>query len=427
MQQPTRGPKTLLGAPTHLYGGPCKTAQRSDCDWTAVRFKKGHSVMSPAGIDAVALPLDRADRKMLADMVREFVRAEIASLTSHPEDPVGPDAVDDVLTRLGELGVLTGDDEPGAGIWDLPDEPASCQLSLQLLGQVAESSPAIGYAVHLRAVAGWLDRVAVSAGVISLVSFDRLGAGAGRATGRSLAGIPLCDNDIAALENAWGSCGSESLQLLVGTNMWQHTWSPRWHRDSGWQLVRTPRVGLSCTPLSHAHGLDELAYRLCHDRTGDSDAVLGAGFVVDAFALHGMGLLAIATATAQRAVTRARNYARTRRQGGGLIGGHDAVAQLLSRSQQTLATAQALLDDLANLPAGLGRLHQVWQARAQLHPLLSAAGSDALQVFGGLGYMRDVGAEKDARDLNSLRCLGGSPFELTLRCAALDEAAGVTL
>ena len=382
--------------------------------------------MSPPGDGQVTVLLDHDDRKALTDMVREFVRAEIAWRTSHPEDPVGQGTVDDVLTRLGELGVLTGDGEPGLGIWDLPGEPASCRLSLHILGQVAESSPAIGYALHLRALAGWLDRAVTADGGSSVVSFDRLGAAAGRATGRALAGTPLSDDDMAVLENAWGG-GSESPQLLVGTDTWQHVWWPRWRRDDGWRLVRTARTGLSCTPLSDAHGLDELAYQCCHGDADGSGAVLEAGYAVDAFALHGMGLLAIATATAHRAVTRAHDYSRTRCQGGDLIGAHDAVAQLLSRSRQSLATARAVLDDLANQPAGLGRLHQVWRARAQLHPLLSTAGSEALQVFGGVGYLRDVGAEKDVRDLNTLRRLGGSPSELTLRCAGLDDSAGVRL
>lgn len=383
--------------------------------------------MSPPGIGAVAVRLDHEDRKALTDMVREFVRAQIAPRTSHPEDPAVPDTVDDILSRLGELGVLTGDGEPGPGIWDLPDEPVSRQLSLHVLRQVAQSSPGVAYALHLRALAGWLDRAATSPGAVSFVSFDRLGPAAGRATGRTLAGARLSEDDVIALENAWGSDTARSPQLLVGTDTWEHIWWPRWRHDDGWQLVRTARAGMSCTPLSHAHGLDELTYQRCHGETGTPDTVLGAGYAVDAFALHGMGLLAIATAAADRAVARARDYSRTRRQGGELIGMHDAVAQLLGRSQQSLASAGAVLDYLVDLPAGLERLHLVWQARAQLHPLLSAAGSDALQVFGGLGYMRDVGAEKDVRDLNTLRRLGGSPSELTLRCAGLDDSAGVTL
>lgn len=379
---------------------------------------------TPTGSTAVGTVLDREDRAALADMVREFVRAEIAPLTCRPEDPIRPDAVDGVLARFAELGVLTGDGEPGAGIWDLPGQPPSCALSLQILSEIAGTAPGIAYAVHLRALAGWLDRAAGLPAATSLVSFDRVGVAAGRATGRALAADQLSDHEIAELEIAWGEATSQSQQLLVGADSWANAWWPRWRRTDGWQLVRIPRTALTAAPLPHPHGLDELTYLGCHG--GTEDAVLGAGQVIDAFALHGLGVLAIAAATVERAVARARDYSRTRRQGGELIAVHDAVAQLLARSQQSLATARAVLDHLVGLPPGLGRLHQVWRARAQLHPLLSAAGSDALQVFGGIGYMRDVGAEKDLRDLNALRRLGGSPMELTLRCAALDDWAGVT-
>ncbi|HTM84414.1 MAG TPA: acyl-CoA dehydrogenase family protein, partial [Mycobacterium sp.] len=233
--------------------------------------------------------------------------------------------------------------------------------------------------------------------------------------------------DVAVLTDAWGVPTRNYPQLVVHTNAWDHLWWPEWNTHDGWRMVRVPRTDLLLTPLRHAHGLDELTYHAGHLVIGGSEptGVLGSEYVADGFALHGMGLLAIAASAARRAVSRARDYSLTRRQGGQVIGAHDAVAQLLARSEQSLATTRAVLDHLAGLPADLSRLQQVWRARAQLHPLLTAAGSDALQVFGGVGYMRDVGAEKDLRDLNTVRRLGGSPMELTLRCAGFDDSLGV--
>lgn len=384
--------------------------------------------MSPAGIGAIAALPDNDDREALLDTVHRFVCAEIAPVVQRPESPVGPDTVDGILAKLTELGVLTGAGEPGLGVWDLPTEPAFCRLSMDVIAQVAQVSPGVGYALHLRAIAGWLDRAASLTDTGAAVSFDRLGAAGGGAVSRALTGRQLSDDDIAVLENTWGAPTSGHLQLVVGTDTWSHLWWPQWTVEDGWQLARVPRADLQCTHLAHAHGLDELAYLSCHRlaaEKGDPDAVLGPERVVEAWAVHGMGLLVIAAAAARRAVSRARDYSLTRRQGGRLIGSHDAVAQLLGRSEQTLATTRAVLEHIAGLSAGVSRLHQVWRARAQLHPLLTAAGSDALQVFGGVGYMRDVGAEKDIRDLNTVRRLGGSPAELTLRCAAVDGFPGV--
>lgn len=379
--------------------------------------------MSPAGIGAVAALPDRDERHAILDAVQRFVRVEVAPAVQHPETPASHDAMDQILARLVDLGVLTRDAEPGPGVWDLPAEPLSCRLSTGILEQIAQTSPAIAYAVHLRALAGWLDRSASVAGAATMVCTDRLGATAGRPLGRALAGRVPAAADLTTLDACWGAPTSSSALLVVGPGGWPDLWYPQWRPDGGWQLVRVPATEMRCTEFAHAHGLDELTYCSCHridtGRRG-FDAQLGSAYVVDTLAVHGMGLLAIAAATARRAVSRARAYSQSRRQGGQVIGAHDAVAELLGRSEQSLTTGRAVLAHLTGMSPGPVRLHRVWQARAQLHPLLSSAGSDALQVLGGVGYMRDVGAEKDLRDLNALRRLGGSPTELTLRCSAFE-------
>ncbi|MBN1852596.1 MAG: hypothetical protein JW829_07720 [Pirellulales bacterium] len=49
-----------------------------------------------------------------------------------------------------------------------------------------------------------------------------------------------------------------------------------------------------------------------------------------------------------------------------------------------------------------------------MHPLLCAAANDAMQVFGGSGYTREIGLEKIVRDCNHLRLICGTPDELLL-------------
>ena len=189
-------------------------------------------------------------------------------------------------------------------------------------------------------------------------------------------------------------------------------------------MLGVPRADCRVVDLPNGHGFDESAFQ--HVYLGSAavfteQLMLGPAAVIDGFACYGIGLVAISLATARRAVDRAREYSLNRRQGGALIGEHDAVAELLANSENSIATAEAMLDRAVALEPGIDRLHLVWRMRAEVQPLLSRAGSDALQVFGGIGYMRDVGPERDQRDLNSLRRIGGSPTELTLRCAALDD------
>lgn len=60
----------------------------------------------------------------------------------------------------------------------------------------------------------------------------------------------------------------------------------------------------------------------------------------------------------------------------------------------------------------------VWSARALQHPLLCDGGNACLQVFGGMGYMCDVGIEAVVCDLNTLRLINGSPSELHVAVSA---------
>jgi alkylation response protein AidB-like acyl-CoA dehydrogenase len=69
----------------------------------------------------------------------------------------------------------------------------------------------------------------------------------------------------------------------------------------------------------------------------------------------------------------------------------------------------------------LGEWPGVLALRAQAQPALADAANGALQVFGGLGYMKDTGAEKVVRDVNCLRALAGSPRELTLMVAEWER------
>jgi hypothetical protein len=335
------------------------------------------------------------------------------------------DAVQGLLAELTEMGVLTGAAEAGMGVWDSLDDPQSCHLSVALLTQLSLASPSIALAVHLSAMAGALDRAAGSYSPGSLVALDSSVGAWGQVSGRAFAGTATAE-DAAILADLWGPPSRGNQRLAVGPS-WEQLWWPAWDAVDGWALYCSPRSDLTVKELSHSHGFDELGYQRwrLNDPQAARQSGLGQAEVIDVMAVHAMGLLTIAAGTARRALDRAQAYAHTRAQGGKIIANHDAVARLLADSQPAVALAQASLDQVVTA-TGLARLSQAWQARSGLHPLLTAAGSNALQVFGGIGYMQDFGAEKDQRDLNTLRRLAGSPAELALRCATLDEALGRT-
>lgn len=229
------------------------------------------------------------------------------------------------------------------------------------------------------------------------------------------------------MADCWCLPTADKPRTVVALPDWSTVWIPTWQADEGWCWHRLARTDLVVQMQAHAHGLDELVPQRISLRAGvvppDADICAADESSLHFLALsglYGMGLLAIATGAARRALAIATDYAAMRRQGGPLIQEHDAVAQLLGEARQSVRLADIALASTTQPTTSLALLADIWQLRAALHPLLCTAASQALQVLGGIGYMRDQGVEKLLRDCNQLRLLGGSPQELTL-CSAQKE------
>jgi alkylation response protein AidB-like acyl-CoA dehydrogenase len=115
----------------------------------------------------------------------------------------------------------------------------------------------------------------------------------------------------------------------------------------------------------------------------------------NARALLRAGTAAIAHGIARRAHEMALEYAHARRQGGVAIIEHDAVSDMLSAMAVRLACWPGIAVD----PAG----HAVEEAQALAVKIAAtdaavATTTDAVQVFGGTGYMVETGIEKLMRD-----------------------------
>lgn len=113
-------------------------------------------------------------------------------------------------------------------------------------------------------------------------------------------------------------------------------------------------------------------------------------------ALLRAGSAAIARGVARRAHELALDYAKARTQGGVAIIEHDAVRRMLAAMSVRLAAtappAGAELDATAALAA------KVASTEAAV-----ASSTDAVQVFGGTGYMHETGVEKLMRDAKYLQ------------------------
>jgi len=122
----------------------------------------------------------------------------------------------------------------------------------------------------------------------------------------------------------------------------------------------------------------------------------GAGVsIASASALLRAGTAAIARGIARRAYELAFEYAQARRQGGVAIIEHEAVADMLS----AMAVRLACRTQLAAGPDGLQIApSQALAAKIGATDAAVATTTDAVQVFGGTGYMVETGVEKLMRD-----------------------------
>jgi alkylation response protein AidB-like acyl-CoA dehydrogenase len=128
------------------------------------------------------------------------------------------------------------------------------------------------------------------------------------------------------------------------------------------------------------------------DGSGASSAAVSAP---SALALLRAGTAAIAHGIARRAYEMALEYAHARQQGGVAIIEHDAVSDMLSAMAVRLACWPGIAVD----PAGLAvEEAQALAAKIAATDAAVASTTDAVQVFGGTGYMVETGIEKLMRD-----------------------------
>jgi len=131
------------------------------------------------------------------------------------------------------------------------------------------------------------------------------------------------------------------------------------------------------------------------DSTNGSDGSGKAMSAAGASALLRAGTAAIARGIARRAYELALEYAQARRQGGVAIIEHEAVADMLS----AMAVRLACRTQLAAGPDGLQiAASQALAAKIGATDAAVATTTDAVQVFGGTGYMVETGVEKLMRD-----------------------------
>lgn len=365
------------------------------------------------------MQLTAEDRHLIGDSLQRICLDLADGAFARAESPCPPAGFGAALRVLAGQGVLNASAEPGCGLWEDCADPANLALTLDSLATLGATNAALAFSLHRAALARHLlaelqcsPEPAESAVELSLCLHGRHGIGRGELA-RWWQGLGTDDSllqdvfDAASprLALTQDKIGRVICPVFVGGAL-------------QWRICPAPREATT------AHGLDELCYGHIMPAAGeplpDLTPVAARSVARDLWHRDWLGLIAIQMGAVRQALARARDYSALRYQGGDLIHRHAAVQALLVELRGGLAETAAFLRAQSLDASAFGAL---LLARNRLQETLGVAANAAMQVFGGIGYMRDTGIEKCFRDVNQLRYQSGGPLDMTLLAAAWEDAS----
>jgi acyl-CoA dehydrogenase len=373
-------------------------------------------------------PLEESDelRSVLRELGR-FASERLAPAVERHERPLTAVDLEQLLGELDALGVLGAVEQPcGLGLWEDAEAGRDAGGSLCMLAVLAEVNAAFALAAHQLALARIVARKLelgpeLAIGLVLASGHHGLGRGA---FARWLAERPLDENDRALLDDV---LSPRRTRIATTRAAFEATLMPVWIPEDQIGWAACSRAELEIAPCRHAHGLDELATVELRARVEPCRPVAARPAreaLLLALRAETLGHAVIALGALRHAERLALAYARERTQGGVPIVEHAAVQLLLARVRSSLEALWPALLAAAREASTPDAAMRALALRAEAHPSISDAANAALQVFGGLGYMQDVGLEKIVRDTNHLRALGVPLGESALLVAEWERAVG---
>ena len=140
----------------------------------------------------------------------------------------------------------------------------------------------------------------------------------------------------------------------------------------------------------------------------------GQGFklIMRNFNSERMGMAASCTAYARVCLEEAIAYARERRTFGRPIAQHQVIRHKLVDMAQRVAASQAMLEMLAwRLEQGESPVAEICMMKNQATQTMAFCASEAVQIFGGAGFMRGVKVERIFREVK-VNAIGGGTEEI---------------
>jgi acyl-CoA dehydrogenase len=325
-------------------------------------------------------------------LAREFAAAE---LRPHAEAWDTNEALGETvraqLAELGFIGMLVPEAGGGMGF----DAPVFAAAIAELAWGEASAATAVAEA-------------AVAAAVLHAAGHDLLGSVLGGSAHVALAGLADGGAEWTARQTGadWTLSGGSGAVIEVAGAAGCIV-AARAEADGALHLFLLPADVLAGAQRSRTIGLRGL-----HISTVEFEALevpatarleMDATSVLEMVVLARLAMAAVSAGIAQAALDHAREYAGEREQFGRALRRFEGIQQKLAGMQDETAAARALLMESARAPTP----HGAAGAKRFASATAMRVTTEAVQVFGGYGYMRDYPVEKLMRDAKATEILGG--------------------
>jgi acyl-CoA dehydrogenase len=183
-------------------------------------------------------------------------------------------------------------------------------------------------------------------------------------------------------------------------------------------LIEGATPGLSRTKLKKmgwwASDTASLHFDDCRVPAANLIGEEGQGFklIMHNFNSERMGMAASCTAYARVCVDEAIAYAKERKTFGKPIAQHQVIRHKLVDMAQRVAASQAMLEMLAwRLGQGESPVAEICMMKNQATQTMAYCASEAVQIFGGAGFMRGIKVERIYREVK-VNAIGGGTEEI---------------
>lgn len=353
----------------------------------------------------------------IRDMVRRFTEQEITPYAQiWDETNHFPRHIYHKMAQLGLMGMTTPEEYGGSVLSRL-----SGALVYEELAK-GEMATAVGLSVHNMVTGSiarfgnqeqrrcWVPRLA-SGELLGAFSLSEAGSGSDAA---SLQCRAECHNDVYVLDGTkmWVTNGGEAeIYLLMA-----RTSGDKGAAGISCFVVEKGTLGFTFGKTERKMGLHssptrELIFENCEIPVTNRLGEEGQGFKIALSSLDGgrINIGAIAVGVAQAAFETARNYSREREQFGQPISSFQGIQFMLADMAMEIEAARLLVYEAAyKLDEGQNAGMYASMAKCFATDVAMEVTTNAVQVLGGAGYVRDYPVERYMRDVKVAQIFEGT-------------------